>query len=529
MDFVFIGDKLNVIIKIMEDLSVSSPEIISGTIESPYISEPPDFPSTDTRIRPSPNKNTHNMTYNVQDDLRKFRLKRYMTQRGTVLAKTESGATAEEGDPLIANDIDGSNVISRQDRHEEPDPERYYKEVRRVININSRFRSRIQWIPVGIEWLQQTFPDLCREHWSETTNYFADPQKFTNCLNKLVKCGSGICDSGSDFLCKQNLVCRSVPLSDSPSEYRFPLDTILNNVKSLTLLSTEIPNTLATITSDNNVMTVDLIECNARCHDKCPTCTHVGYCDSYLLPYIVIQIPPGHYTLIELAKTIEEQLNSSVEKFTKQGYKDLFQVLADPETDAFLIQIKCSAASENVKFNVAFLPHPRVPELSLHYMLGFQQSSSNGFCRAWSNLVAHVSSNNCHLSGINKKPFRPIDLTPHKYIYLAIEGFKTIDDPMITGYDLFAKIQIEPSDTRPRILFNTYLDNPKFFVDSPLRIVENLKVSWIDAFGQLVDFQNVEQSFTLEFLIYVDYLVDSNFSSLRGTRDQTSFTQNSMR
>jgi hypothetical protein len=477
------------------------------------------------------------MTYGVQDELRKFRLKKYLKQTGTVLAKTKDLEFAEEGDPLLNYDIDGTNEITRSERQEEADPNRYLKERRVVMNINSRFRLDKRPVVLTEQELKTFNVDLWNEFWvgksTDDGKDDDDEELFINgpddCLNRdflnKKELVNRLNTLNNKKICEYGLfndrVVKYVNLSDTPNSYIFPLPKTLNNIKTIGLLSTEIPKKITTINSYNNLIYVDV-----KIDDK-----DVEYNDDYILPYLVVQIPPGNYDLEELSQTIQESLNGSFKAFTSTS-DDIFNVYSDVESDAFVI----STITENVKFWIKMCPHPKVEQLSLHYMLGFKHFEStidSSYINTWDNLVDHYINPKVFLRDhswvVNdRKPYRPIDLNPYKYIYLSIKGFGTMTDPLIKDRDLFAKIQLECSDEHRNTLFNTFIDNPKIFLDTPLRILTELDITWVDAWGNTIDFHGQEHSFTLEFVQYIDYLVDSNFSSVRGTRDPTSFTESSL-
>ena len=515
------------------------------------------------------NLNTINHTYNVQDEQRRYRLKRYVKQVGTVLAKKKEGEFAEEGDPLLNYDIDGENRIARSDRQEEADPERYYKEQREVVNINSRFRQRKVIKPINQAFLKnhEESDYLLKNFWDAEENDFKNLEKLVKELNRL-----GELDDECFVLFRLDSQSPLKPgrfevMANSPSTYRFQLPKGLNNIKTIRLLSSEIPGCLPGVTIDNNLIIIDLVKV---CQDLKCNCgvKAIEYNQDYVLPYIVVQIPPGNYEVEELAETMEDRINQSIAAYT--CVKDsLFEIQADVETDAFRISLrsKCDASDDCdhgsckhvdvcererhcserskcersikcdtkqcngiLKFRFRFCDHPRVEELSLWYLLGFPVSGSPGLVTNWSNLVPVKTSK--HFSKvINLKPFRPIDLNPFKYIYLVIKGLGTISDSLIDNVNLFAKVEIGPKPTEAtgRTLYNTFVNNPKIFLETPLRLIESLDISWIDAWCQSVDFHNQEHSFTLEFVLYLDILVDSNFSSLRGVRDPTSFTESALR
>jgi len=461
-------------------------------------------------------QNQNQNTYGVQAELALFHQQQKEHKKVTLLRNAEQDLLLDDKDPLVHNNLEAKNQVTADERSVEAiDPRRFYKETRTILNINSRARCSTT--------VSSTPPESNIEQEPVLNSSFGPPR---------VK-------------------SEEIPLN----HYRFHLERSLHNIKSVRLLSTELPRTLlSSVTAENNLIQVGLIVKQAQ------QWLPIEYIERYTLPYLLVTIPPGHYQATDLIETIESILNELVAKYTEAHYQSLFSLLYDPETDA--IQINCH--QPNVRFSFCFCPHPRYEQLSLYYMLGFATASTKKITQSESELCSSVSTDSdsnsdsddelahplinlgdyvaqwsnlvvsepihhlCRCRLKQKRPYRPVNLNPHSYIYLAIRGLPTITDPLIHGYDLFAKVLIDRLINQPLLPVSNFIHNTKFLLE-PLRELTDLYIDWIDAYGQPVDFQHQEHSLTIELVEYVDRLVDAYFSSTRGAHDQTSFTLSSAR
>jgi hypothetical protein len=108
-----------------------------------------------------------------------------------------------------------------------------------------------------------------------------------------------------------------------------------------------------------------------------------------------------------------------------------------------------------------------------------------------------------------------INLINDSYIYMTIPNLETsIDTPNVQ--DIFAKIQMSgPSDS---ILFNTYVPQRKIFYNSPYPQLSNIFVSFKDKDGELIEFNEIEHSYTLRIVESLQKIEGNGISARTGTR-----------
>lgn len=109
--------------------------------------------------------------------------------------------------------------------------------------------------------------------------------------------------------------------------------------------------------------------------------------------------------------------------------------------------------------------------------------------------------------------------TGFSYIFICcralteIEKFQTVEN-------IFAKVQLNATPGPNTILFNTYINHSlKVYDETPLDHLVSLDFQFRNpdnTFYELGD-----HSFTLQFTVYIDTIMNSNFSSRRGIQDKT--------
>lgn len=150
-----------------------------------------------------------------------------------------------------------------------------------------------------------------------------------------------------------------------PSSYRVTLPRIINHVKSIRLISTEIPNTINNINERNNLLTLSLRYKNTTTNpnirnsvNKRPVELDISKC---LFNFILIKLDIGLYTMEGLLKHIEDKLNDTVIVQTSRKFGAVFFVTWVKETGE--IKIKCNR--NELEFHIKF--YSRLTELQKVY------------------------------------------------------------------------------------------------------------------------------------------------------------------
>ena len=326
-----------------------------------------------------------------------------------------------------------------------------------------------------------------------------------------------------------------------PDEYIIELPRTFTNVKQLKLVSSEIPNTLNVVNRLNNLVVLAVRDVSTQ--QLIPLKTGMSNFN-----YFLFQLDPGNYTLTELCSHMETTANELIESVSVEGFRNLMQIIVNDNTKRISIKLN-DPPGRDLEFHWRFffthsLDDPELPITqysNLWQMLGFFRPYEITTTGADKYTKELTNDFNFGINPIIKdevpndlteyhvvKPYRKPDLEPNKYIYLTIEGLGTLTDienPTVTnfgGQDIFAKIifDIPPGQTA----YNTFISNPKIFYDTPLRVLERLKIKWVDYAGLPVDFNLRNHSFALEITEYIDVLESGGYSSKRGTIDKTSST-----
>lgn len=114
--------------------------------------------------------------------------------------------------------------------------------------------------------------------------------------------------------------------------------------------------------------------------------------------------------------------------------------------------------------------------------------------------------------------YRSISLEGENYCFLTCPLLGTIVN---TGNvkDIFARISL--SESPGAVIFNAYNSNPKFFEESPYPKIEELEFSVKNYNDTLYEFNDLDYSFALEIVEYVDVIENTNVSSRRGVSDHS--------
>jgi hypothetical protein len=324
-----------------------------------------------------------------------------------------------------------------------------------------------------------------------------------------------------------------------PDSYIIRLPRIFTNVKSISLVEAEIPNTLYPINKYNSLVTIDIV-------DNVTGRSVLLKNDASYYPYFVIQLRIGAYTLDEVVTHLQNRVNEVINDLTVDEFDNLFTISLDKNSGEVLIKLN-SVPGRDLKFHWKFQYIDQIQNESLPltqysnlwYTLGFSQpyeSNSDGsdkYVTERTNLFdfgmnptltgVPESRTEYHLS----KPYRFPDIAPHRYILLSIAGLNNLEfyqNPLVTNIqnkDIFARIPMN-SPVGDVVFYKNRLS--KVFVDTPLDRLTEFEVSWLDYAGIPVDFNGRDHSLLFEIVEYIDKLESADFSSQRGTIDTTAYS-----
>lgn len=116
---------------------------------------------------------------------------------------------------------------------------------------------------------------------------------------------------------------------------------------------------------------------------------------------------------------------------------------------------------------------------------------------------------------------KSVSLEGENYVFMTIPSLGEGTITSSSGLDhIFAKILLsEPPNT---LMFNTFLSNAKIYEESPLATLNELQFEIRNNDGSLYNFNDIDYSFSLEIVEFIDILQDSGFSARRGVRDFSS-------
>lgn len=472
-------------------------------------------------------------TLGMQEELKKYGLEQLTNQRYNKIGADDvplSEIDEQNGEDLIVT----NKILTIDGTIDGIDKSIYHKVRYSIININSLQR------------------ELYKEILLEETVQYNSLGINRDAITKIYYRGLVIItsdDLNNEHVISQNDVPRPYITNNngdiiyreylyrSPDNYHIDLPTSYNNVKSIRLLSSEVPNTLNPVNQYNNMIIFDLWDSDMN--------LNVPVDPLYPFPYYIIQIPTSNYTLTSLASAIQNAINTTVETSSIYNFSNIVTVSAETESGEFKITLN-QQVGHNLLFHLRFWETEGITRSTdLWSLLGFSAPFEYDilgdplYTTERTNL--YDFGQNIHANSVttditlfrNLKPFRFPDLQPNKYIYLVLEGdnlsqgtipTRDIVNPKYTRLGItkiFAKVQlsVDPNATA----YNTYVSNPIIFEKGPLPKLESLVIRWLDYAGREVDFCQRDHSFALELSQYIDKLTVNDFSSHRGRTDESKY------
>jgi len=442
-----------------------------------------------------------NYTYNRQRALNRFELNDKIRRDRQKIVLRANQDNIDNDDLLVTNNLDASftteNSVSTLPNNRLET--RYYQENYIYLNISSRQRQKYQERPITKED-RDTFPN--KDLWDS----FFDPDTglFSGDLDICCLTFNNLLEFGQEFpyfFQKENQLWIKVPKDPNPNMYTITLDPPRRHIRAIRLVSVEGPRFLDAVNEFNNLLLLDVI-------NPC-TCQSFEWPDE--MPFALILIPIGTYTIDGLLKQMIDLMNQVVapEIFKTQNGKQCqpFSYFYDPASG----QIDIISEYE---FHLKFFFSPTNPQFHLWEMLGYEfpyprdEMNQPTYVKNFSNLVEQESP--LVAGQVNRIPFSRPSLDIFDYVYLAVEGLRVIQDEAVANdTDIFAKVLVRE---------NRFISSTRIYSE-PLDRLEQIKVKWIDQFGNLLDMKGQENSFLLEIIEYQDRLKDADFSSQRGLRN----------
>jgi len=397
-----------------------------------------------------------------------------------------------------------------------------------------------------------------------------------NWLNVLVMSGAAVNPTTywRPFYLNDGVVKQITYNEQHPNSYKIVLPSIINHVKSIRLISTEIPNTISNITERNNIIILQLIDSITLEPVEMDV-------EKTLFNFILVKLTTGVYTIDTLLAHMEQKLNEVVNDTTRQGHSDVFNILFEPSSGVITINCNKPELLFHLKFYSLTSGSYDVTNsagdflgttigtmvdygFDLWHMLGFPwpyEFNTDGTDLYTSSMTNNVNfgihsvfkpdfgqndffnrsadgykelfTNQDFLQQGDKstvinsyKPYAypSIDM---KYIYLVLKGYKNMEHVKVsnrivsfTDRDIFAKVLLNVDVGK--IAYNSFVHNPLIFTNVIDKISE-LEVEWVDEQGDLVDFGKVDHSFTLEIIHYITQVDVNSYNTKLGSIDNKSY------
>lgn len=455
-------------------------------------------------------------TYGLEDEQRKYAFRKQIEERRNVV-----GLDDAEPEEMYDDDLMATNPVLFNGTNSEVDKSSYTKEKRVIYHISSDMRQVTEVVPlIYPETHTGKYVKSLGDGTYEELDFF-DLNARYNALNLI----NGVFDPYE--LVGKNLTFRKF-LYRKPNKYVIPLNNTYNHIKSIRLVSSEIPNTLSNINRFNNHFgMVILDEDDVNIKTTSPS-------------FYLIKIPHGNYTIPEVLQYLQTTLNTEVENDSTGSYADLFTFTYDSTTGKVEISIN-QPVDITLKFHTMFENNLDVEEkYRLWHMLGFrnfQDVDSSGNTEYTSTIYNNLFHWGGDTDGINFSgeeydgddeeinddiyPYKLPNMDVDRYIYLKLNNYENIIVSSLSEQQIFAKFQLNVDYNA--IAYNSFVDNPYIVFNDTMQRLSKLEIEWIDQSGNLVEFNNIDHSFTLELTLYEDQLSVNNYNTMRGHIDKTSY------
>ena len=204
------------------------------------------------------------------------------------------------------------------------------------------------------------------------SNGRSDFESMANLLNAFVMSGAAFNPknfwrpfyfTGYTNTAKQQSIRQIIYREQLPNNYNITLPRIIDHVKSIRMVSTEIPNTVNNITERNNIITIQLQYKTTKAVVGPGGGTPIGsWVDvpfdttNSLFNFILVKLDIGLYTMDSLIEHMQKQVNEACEYATLRKYGNLFTISWHKPTG--LITIGCNRPEIRFHFLVRLMLHP---------------------------------------------------------------------------------------------------------------------------------------------------------------------------
>lgn len=476
---------------------------------------------------------TQNAGYGMTEQLRRFQLRQHVEQK-QINMDEDADLIARERENALEGDILKTNPVLNEDMTtKELDHGRYVKEVRTALNINSIQREIYNR---GIKIIRNAETGLYTRTVVDSDGVAHIQLYNADILNAEFVPGPD--DVPRPYFTRPDGDIGKLTFRfPNPNYYILRLPRTFINVKSIRLLSVQIPHTFNSVNQYNNLILLDIKD-NAT-NDSIPLKTGASP-----FKFILFQLTPGNYSLPELIAHIQTTVNQKVQEFSVDGFEHLFTVSFNANTGAINITLN-QPPGRDLSFHWRFWfvdsldgPLPITQFTNIWYLLGFSlpyeinADGSDKYVVVRTNLV-DKGMNELIDGDVPDRPefhvvvpYRFPTISPNNYIYLEIQQLGSIIDiqnPHSTNFknqnSLFGKIIM---DVSAGSISHSFDSTVKLFPNT-LPLLDRLQIKWVDFAGLPVDFQMRDHSFTLEIIEYIDELDNVGYDSRRGTIDKTTY------
>ena len=278
------------------------------------------------------------------------------------------------------------------------------------------------------------------------------------------------------------------------NDYCVYLDKMYSNVKSIRIIDAYIPLSDTVINSYNNEILFSIKQ-----YDDCVPDTETG---NVVWQYY---IPIGNYTIDEFIDTLESNINLLI--MSRTGITDnIFSFAYNKISGKFSISTSYPYTFKfNMVCNQEYIYNGNIGNRNLYVMLGFQFpcTPEHEYVSEFNNLIP-ISQGNSSGNCVIWKPYRPINFSTSKFVWIKLNDFGTIYDTK-TGKYYFSKYPI-----------NQNIPIGHIFTLATHRQLHEIHISLYDPTGTLYNTNMEENRFTLEITYYLDLLQGSSISERRG-------------